>query len=212
MSEEGDRGGAASAAVSRVFLKSAAVLVVGAWLGSSWFMAWVATQNFRSVDRLLEAPRSAEAAREVETMGRDRARAFLRHQVSEQNRWYFSRWESLQLPLAIGVYVLALFAARRDRWAVLAAGLMLVIVMAQKLFLTPAIVTLGRAIDFLPPAAASLERAQFWRYHGAYSAAEVSKWAAGLLLAGRLILVGRRGSGGAKLDRVDKADHRHIDR
>ncbi len=53
-------------------------------------MIMVATQNFRSVDRLLAAPGRAGA--QVETMGHDAARAFLRYQVSEQNRWYFERF------------------------------------------------------------------------------------------------------------------------
>ena len=58
-------------------------------------MIMVATQNFRSVDRLLAAPGGAAA--QVVTIGHDQARIFLRYQVSEQNRWYFETWEKIQL-------------------------------------------------------------------------------------------------------------------
>src|SRR5258706_10493998 len=71
--------------------------LVGSWIAGSLFMILVATQNFRSVDRLLAAP--ATAAPRIERMGRDEARAFLRYQVSEQNRWYFETWEKIQLAL-----------------------------------------------------------------------------------------------------------------
>src|SRR4051794_6835029 len=65
-------------------------VLLGAWIAGSLFMIMVATQNFRSVDRLLAAPGRGGA--QVEKMGRDDARTFLRYQVSEQNRWYFETW------------------------------------------------------------------------------------------------------------------------
>ena len=58
--------------------------LLGGWIAGSLFMILVATQNFRSVDRLLAAP--AGTAPQIERMGRDEARVFLRYQVSEQNR------------------------------------------------------------------------------------------------------------------------------
>src|SRR2546426_8407192 len=75
--------------------------LVGAWIAGSLFMIMVATQNFRSVDRLLASP--GRAARQVEKMGHDEARTFLRYQVSEQNRWYFETWEKIQLALGLAV-------------------------------------------------------------------------------------------------------------
>src|SRR5207247_7904477 len=75
--------------------------LLGAWIAGSLFMIMVATQSLRSVDRLLAAPGRAGA--QVETMGHDAARAFLRYQVSEQNRWYFETWEKIQLALAVAL-------------------------------------------------------------------------------------------------------------
>ncbi|MGA2593273.1 MAG: hypothetical protein ABSH32_25435, partial [Bryobacteraceae bacterium] len=80
-----------------------ACFLLGAWLACGLFMAMVATQNFRSVDRLLAKP-AAPAAQQVARLGRDAARTLLRYQVSEQNRWYFETWGILET--AIGVLLL----------------------------------------------------------------------------------------------------------
>src|SRR5437879_11211595 len=80
--------------------------LLGAWIAGSLFMIMVATQNFRSVDRLLAEPGRAGA--QVERMGHDDARTFLRYQVSEQNRFYFESWEKIQI--ALGLAVLAVIA------------------------------------------------------------------------------------------------------
>ena len=96
--------------------------LVGAWIAGSLFMILVATQNFRSVDRLLAAPASARAP--FEKMGHQEARTFLRYQVSEQNRWYFETWETVQLALGLaliaslwrqGKLVVSLAAAKSGR-------------------------------------------------------------------------------------------------
>ena len=55
-----------------------AALLLGAWLGGSVFMDMVATQNFRSVDRLLSAPPMQVAERIQVLGGHDAARVFLR--------------------------------------------------------------------------------------------------------------------------------------
>src|ERR1700704_4722035 len=99
--------------------RSVAVWLLGGWIAGSLFMIMVATQNFRSVDRLLAAPGGAGA--QIEKMGRDEARAFLRFQVSEQNRWYFETWEKIQL--ALGVILLALTLRQRRISLVIAAAM-----------------------------------------------------------------------------------------
>src|SRR6266581_2715060 len=152
--------------------------LLGAWIAGSLFMIMVATQNFRSVDRLLAAPGRAGA--QVETMGPVAARAFLRYQVSEQNRWYFETWEKIQL--ALGVALLAA-AFRHGRMFPILAALMFALLLAERFYLTPEIIRLGRLIDFVPPAAPSPERATFWRFHGVYSAVELLKLALGFLLS-----------------------------
>src|SRR5229473_8285647 len=75
--------------------------LLGAWIAGSLFMILVATQNFRSVELLLASP--AGAAAQIDRMGHEEARAFLRYQVSEQNRWYFETWEKIQLALGLAL-------------------------------------------------------------------------------------------------------------
>ena len=114
-------------------------------------MIMVATQNFGSVDRLLAAPSSAAAA-QIQTMGREKARAFLRYQVSEQNRWYFETWEKIQL--ALGVALLAATLRQSKPLAILVAAMFGLLLM-ERFYITPEIIRLGRLIDFIPPPASS---------------------------------------------------------
>jgi hypothetical protein len=154
--------------------------LLGAWIAGSLFMIMVATQNFRSVDRLLAAPAGATA--QIEKMGREEARTFLRYQVSEQNRWYFETWEKIQL--ALGLALLAV-TSRQDRTSVALAAAMFALLLAQRFWITPEIVRIGRLIDFTPQ---ELERQTFWMFHNAYSGVELAKLALGFALSSRLLL------------------------
>jgi hypothetical protein len=60
------------------------MFLLGAGLGGCLFMDAVATQNFRSADRLLASPPPHVAGRIQESGGHDRVRALLRYQASEQ--------------------------------------------------------------------------------------------------------------------------------
>ena len=168
-------------------------------------MIMVATHNFRSVDQLLAEP--GRAGVQVQKLGHSEARTFLRYHVSEQNRWYFETWEKVQL--ALGAALLAALW-RQGKVLISLAALMFALLLAERFYMTPEIIRLGRIIDFVPPAISSPERDTFWRFHGAYSAVELLKLALGFLLAGRLIF-GRERIGN-QVDVVDEADHSHIDR
>src|SRR5882724_3331798 len=151
--------------------------LLGAWIAGSLFMIMVATQNFRAVDRLLASPGRAGA--QVERMGHDDARTFLRYQVSEQNRWYFETWEKIQLALGLALLALTL---RQSKLVFSLAILMFALLLIERLYITPEIIRLGRLIDFVPQAVSSPERDTFWRFHGAYSSVELLKLALGFLL------------------------------
>jgi hypothetical protein len=185
-----------------------AALLAGAWLAGCVFMDVVATQNFRSVDRLLAAP-SPHAAESIQSLGgHDATRVFLRYQVSEQNRWYFDMWERAQIGLGIVLFLALLFGTVPDRVLLLLTLGMLAIVLLMHFFLTPEIVRLGRAIDFVPPGAPSGDRTRFWTFHGAYSASELVKLAVGLALA--VLLVRRKSKAEpAASDRVHESGHSH---
>ena len=195
--------------------------VLGSWLAGGVFMAWVATQNFRGVDRLLDQPNPA-AKLEFKALDGDRnfgsgaARMLLRYQVSEQNRFYFESWEIVQMTLGSLLFLFLLFGTREDKYLLAGVLVMVVLVAVERLVLTPDLTALGRNLDFVPLADPSPERGRFWLLHNAYSSVELVKWAIGLLLAGRLVAGHRhrrsRGDVRQQLDVIDKANHRHIDR
>ncbi len=155
-------------------------------------MILVATQNFRSVDRLLAEP--GTAAGRIEQMGRDEARTFLRYQVSEQNRWYFETWEKIQLALGGVLLVVVFTGLPEQRVLALLVTAMVALLALERFYLTPEIVRLGRLIDFAPQA--SQERELFWRFHGAYSAVELTKLALGFFLSFRIVFAPGTGRNG----------------
>ena len=161
-----------------------ATFLLGAWLGASLFMVMVATQNFRAVDRLLASP-APEAAERIHTLGgKDAARMFLRYHSSELNRFYFANWEWAQIALGLALLVARWRGGVTDRLLCLA---MLAIVLAGRWVLTPEITLVGRAIDWISPAASDPRRDYFWKLHGIYSFLEVTKQLLGLALTIRLI-------------------------
>ena len=66
---------------------------------------------------------------------------------------------------------------------------MLAIVVLMLVYLTPAIVSLGRELDFVPRDPAPPGMSRFWVLHAAYTSMEMLKLALGLLVAG---LIARR--------------------
>jgi hypothetical protein len=190
-----------------------ACFILGLWLGGSLFMAWVATQNFREVDRLLSQA-SPEARLQLKTLGPN-ARTLLRYQASEQNRWYFEMWETCQLILGSLFFLLMLFGSGESKY--LLGGILLVILLVclQRFFLTPEIVARGRVLDFVRPDRDIPERNQFWVLHTGYVGIEVVKWALLTLLAARMVF-SRKRSGRSRDSRrdfnmVDKANYGRID-
>ena len=172
-----------------------ATLWLGAWLGASVFMDVMATQNFRSVDRLLTSPPMVVAQRVQAIGGHDAARAFLRFQSSELNRQYFTSWENVQIVLGI-LLIGTLFAAgHRNKVTLWLPGLMLLVTLLMHFFLTPEITRMGRAMDFTPIGQPSPNSTRFWMFHGFYSALELIKLGWGVAIAVWLMLPRNSGTG-----------------
>ena len=189
-----------------------ACLLLGAWLGGTVVMSMVATQNFRTVDRLLLAPYPA-ASQDLKTLGHDSARMLFRWEAGEQNRWLFEVWETAQVALAIAVFFVLLFGSTETKYSLALSLLMLVVVILQRFLLTPMMTSLGRLIDFVPPGTRSPERIKFGVLHMGYVGMEIAKVLLGLLLAIKLMMRTRRKSGQAgDVDMIDKAYHRHVNR
>lgn len=183
-----------------------AVLLLGAWLGGCVFMDMVATQNFRSVDRMLAAP-TPQMKERIQTLGgHDAARVLLRYQAAEQNRQYFTNWESVQIVLGLLLTLMLYVAGQRDRVSLWLPALMLGVALLMHFLLTPEITRLGRAMDFAPVGRPSGESTRFWIFHGLYSAIELIKLGWGVALGVWLVIPRRKSVGPIPVTPVSVAE------
>jgi len=157
-------------------------------------MDMVATQNFRSVDRLLDKP-VAQASDQLERMRPDGARMLLRHQVSEQNRWYFQMWGLVETGIGLALLLVLLFGSTERNFTLLLALLMLLIAIVKRFALTPQMVVLGRLIDWIPPGEPSADRSHFRMAHNAFVGLDLLTWAIGFFLTARLLFRRQRRTG-----------------
>jgi hypothetical protein len=150
-----------------------ALVVMGSWLAGTVCIALVAAENFYTIDRLLAGRTNLRFAAAVDRLGQPEARDLLRYLSSELNRLYFQLWNWTQL----GLVALAFFLAGGSGSERVRKGLaaLLAIVVLMLLYLTPAIVSLGRSLDFVArdPAPSGMQR--FWILHGTYTALEMIK-------------------------------------
>jgi hypothetical protein len=157
-------------------------------------MGVIASQNFRAVDRLLEADQP-QAQKAFESLGgTDSARLLLRYQVGEINRFFFENWGRIQFVLGGGLFLLLLFGTTEGKLPMALTLAMLAVVAISHFGLTPAIVGLGRELDFLPADAESPARGPFRARHSAYAILELVKMGIGAGLTAYLVAThgGRR--------------------
>jgi len=186
-----------------------AAFFLGAWLLGSLFMAFVATENFATVDRVLNSPPVA-GTKVIQTMGAESARFLLRYLAGEENRGFFEAWELTQLVLGLALVVLFV-TLRHPALAGFAVGL-LILTAFQHWRITPELVVLGRSNEFLARGAQSaLARSQFGKLHAAYGVIEGLKLLFTLVIAAFLFpMRGRRRRRRVQVDSIDHADHSHV--
>lgn len=176
-------------------------VAMGAWMAGTICVSVVATENFYTIDRLLAARANPAFASPVDRLGAAESRDLLRYLSSELNRLYFQMWNAAQI--VVGGLVLWLIAGSRTQDAadvhptttsppvsragpfgpaIWGVSLMLAIVTLMLVWLTPAIVTLGRSLDFVPRDPAPPGMTRFWILHAAYTSLEMLK-----LLVGGLV-------------------------
>ena len=161
-------------------------MLAGAWLGALLLSWAVASATFRTAEAVAALPAGASAGDHVARVPADARRPLFRHLASEVNRWMFGRFGWAQLALAIVVAALAWPMGGVARWTSLAA---LAIVAAQGFGLGPAILELGRAVDFVPrPLPLDVGR-RFGMLHGGYVVLDLVKAVVVVVLA---VVVARR--------------------
>jgi hypothetical protein len=161
-----------------------ASLLLGAWLGAGILTDIAVTQNFQTVDRFLEAPRSATTSAQLNKIGRAEERVILRRNAGEENNWIFLNWERVELALGGALFILLLFGSRPQKLMLGLCAAMLLIVVAQHFLFAPQIAEIGRRVDDLSPGDPEVHK--FWMLHGFYSGLEILKLVAGFAFAVRL--------------------------
>jgi hypothetical protein len=168
-----------------------ALVLMGAWLAGTVCTSVVATENFYTIDRLLAGSPSTPFTALVHQLGQPQARELLRYLSSELNRLYFQLWNVAQLVIGAAVFWLIRDAHRgrtRSPWLTPVAGViaMLAVVVLMLAWLTPAIVSLGRSLDFVPrdPSPPGMQR--FWLLHAAYTSLEMLKLVVGFVVTAQI--------------------------
>jgi hypothetical protein len=163
------------------------IALLGAWIGITASMWFAATGSFSTVARLVESPgaRLSEVAR---PLGPEQTRLVLRHLASEINRTYFRAYGWVQLVLAAGLLILLLRQSPRDTVALVTVGVMFAIVLLLTFYVTPEIVSIGRAIDFVPRDPPPPEMSRFRILHGAFTTLDGVKLLAGIGLVARWVM------------------------
>ena len=171
-------------------MRTLMAFLLGGWLLGMILIAFVAAENFFEVDRLLASPPSteyrAEFQKRLAPLAPGDARMALRYLSSELNRFYFRVWGGAEIIL--GGVLLALAAKRgKDRKITIGVGVMLALSLLMTVYLTPQLVEVGRALDFVTRDTPPPQLGRFGMLHGAYSALDLLKLLVGIWLTVRLV-------------------------
>lgn len=184
--------------------------LLGAWIGGSLLMCYIAIQNFRSPNLVMNTSMTP-VLKVIQTLGRDQTQLLLRHFAAEQDRHYFLVWERMQVGLALMLGVCLVMATQRRILPLVLCAVMLAMVLFE-LSISPEIAYRGRETDFPPGNNALGPVTRLWALQQVYAGVEIVKLLAGALLAGYLFVfrISRRGR--KDVDSVDHADHGHVNR
>jgi len=165
-----------------------ATFIIGIWLGIIVFMDFAATENFRTVNRVMTSldVRVVENAKKLGDP--DNARYLLRYFAGEANRYLFEQWEWAELGLGLALLLVLLFARSYQKLAMGLCIAMITIVLVQRFKLTPMIVTIGRELEFSSGASR-----RFAAVHQVYGYVEIGKLLLGIGIALKLLIRERAG-------------------
>ncbi len=183
------------------------------WLAGGILLEFLASGNFRAVERTMHDPQPSAAIR-ILKLGAADSHMLLRYQAAEQNRAAFEAWENAQLLGGLLFFFYLLFGTTEDKFALAVALLLVLVVALQRFVLTPELNGLGRLLDFVPDSVPSPHRARYGNLDATYLGIEIGKGLAQLALAAMVLSGARRRSrhSGRKLDVIDKTDDRHVNR
>jgi hypothetical protein len=154
-------------------------------MGCSLFLAVLAVQNVRFAARLAGGP-IPPAAQIINDAGPEQAKLLLRHFAWEQNRFYFTNWETFQMPVAVVLALFLYLTTDRRILPPILCGLMLALVMFEYFAITPEFIYRGREADFPPGSLAFGAEARAWVLTEVLIGAEAAKLLIGGVLASYL--------------------------
>src|SRR4051812_95920 len=190
-----------------------ACFFLGMWLAGGLLMAWVASQNLASADRVLSGSDPSVRLR-LKPFGEE-ARAILTFQAAEENRWLYGKWELFQFLMGSAFFCVMLFGSREDKFTLLGVLVMTLLVALQRFLLTPEMTALGRITDFAA-VTQTPDHNQLWITSLAHTGVEIAKGALALVLTAQMVFSrkrsGRSRDSRRKLDRVDEANYRSVNR
>lgn len=148
------------------------IAVLSVWLTVTVGMAYVATSSF-SVTDSAQLRQADQVFADIED-GAERKMA-LRYIASELNRTHFPRYDTAGLCMGALSVLLFFLSGRRGIWVPGALIVCLAATLVSAFHLTPALITQGRAIDFLPRDPTPPEVDVFHVLHGLSMAFELGK-------------------------------------
>ena len=188
-----------------------ATFLVGAWIGSSLFMAALTLAHFRSPARILSEP-SLAASQFIKRLGTEDTLLLLRYQAAEQVRAYLSEWELAQFILGFAFLGTLFVGTQRKILPLVLGAVMIFVVAVQHFAITPEMVYRGREADFPPGNRTFATLARLWSIEQMYIGAESVKVLTGGVLASYLFVfsAGERRRR-RKVETIDYPDHSHVD-
>ena len=195
-----------------MYSRRIACLLLGLWMGAGLWMLWVAADNVAAANHFLLAPNS-NAATYLKTLGRAQLNPLAHYLAAEQNRSLLETWGVVQIVFASLLFFFLLFGTRLGKFPLVIALLMLLIVIGERVGITPGMEMVAQRTDFnVDPSHRALVARDALNF--GYKMAEWVKFALGAVAAVFLIWQDSRRSVNSRkqVDLVDKADYRHINR
>jgi hypothetical protein len=156
-------------------------LLLGSWLLGTILVAGMAAENFWMIDRLVGSDGHPSFHEKVVALPPGEAREMLRYLSSELNRFWFQIWGWAEACFAVAL--LAMATRLKHRKLLSGFALMLAAVALTNFYLTPRIIEVGRALDFVPREPPPPSLAEFGRLHAAYSILDLAKLLVGFWMA-----------------------------
>jgi hypothetical protein len=127
-----------------------ACLFLGLWLGAAIAIDVLVLQNSATADRFISSPPGAAVSAQIRESGAGSVRSLLHRNADEENARILEVWEWSQIGIALILFFMILFGDRPPVSALVLVAAMLVIVLVQRVVLSPNMVSLGREVVEIP--------------------------------------------------------------